>query len=92
MVNLTISQQLIYGTFILKVGKRGVVILSKELRSKAGIEEDSEVVEIRGNEVLLRLLKSVIVSVDWAAVEKILHEEDEVEEEKLRKILKELRS
>ncbi|MCC6055726.1 MAG: AbrB family transcriptional regulator [Desulfurococcaceae archaeon] len=78
---------------ILKVRKRGVVILSKELRSKAGIEEDSEVVaEIRGNEVLLRLLKSVIVSVDWAAVEKILHEEDEVEEEKLRKILKELRS
>jgi bifunctional DNA-binding transcriptional regulator/antitoxin component of YhaV-PrlF toxin-antitoxin module len=77
----------------LKVRKRGVVILSKELRSKAGIEEDSEVVaEIRGNEVLLRLLKSVIVSVDWAAVEKILHEEDEVEEEKLRKILKELRS
>jgi len=58
--------------FILKVRKRGVVILSKELRSKAGIEEDSEVVaEIRGNEVLLRLLKSVIVSVDWAAVEKI---------------------
>jgi bifunctional DNA-binding transcriptional regulator/antitoxin component of YhaV-PrlF toxin-antitoxin module len=75
----------------LKVRKRGVVILSKELRSKAGIEEDSEAVaEIRGNEVLLRLLKPVIVRVDWAAVEEILHEEDEVEEEKLRKILKEL--
>ena len=91
-VNPTISQQLIYGTFILKVGKRGVVILPKELRSKAGIEEDSEVVEIRGNEVLLRLLKPVIVRVDWAAVEKILHEEDKVGEEKLREILKELRS
>jgi AbrB family looped-hinge helix DNA binding protein len=77
----------------LKVGKRGVVILPKELRSKAGIEEDSEVVaENRGNEVLLRLLKPVIVRVDWAAVEKILHEEDEVGEEKLREILKELRS
>jgi hypothetical protein len=38
----------------------------------------------------LRLLKPVIVRVDWAAVEEILHEEDEVEEEKLRKILKEL--
>jgi len=89
-VNLTISQQLIYGTFILKVRKRGVVILSKELKSKVGIEEDSEAVaEIRGNEVL-STLKPVIVRVDWAAVEKILHEEDEVEEEKLRKILKEL--
>jgi len=30
--------------------------------------------------VLLRLLKLVIVRVDWATVEKILHEEDEVEE------------
>jgi bifunctional DNA-binding transcriptional regulator/antitoxin component of YhaV-PrlF toxin-antitoxin module len=79
--------------FILKVRRRGVVILPKELRSKAGIEEDSEVVaEIRGNEVLLRLLKPVIVSVDWAAVEKILHEEDKVGEEKLHEILKELRS
>jgi hypothetical protein len=49
----------------LKVRKRSVVILSKELKSKAGIEEDSEAVaEIRGNEVLLRLLKSVIVRVD----------------------------
>lgn len=93
LVSLTISQQFIYGTFILKVRKRGVVVLPKELRTKAGIEEDCEVVaEIRGNEVLLRPLKPVIVRVDWAAVEKILGEEDEIEEEKLRKILKELRS
>jgi hypothetical protein len=42
--------------------------------------------------VLLRLLKPVIVRVDWAAVEKILHEEDKVGEEKLHEILKELRS
>jgi len=79
--------------FILKVRKKGVVILPKELRTKAGIEEDSEVVaEIRGNEVLLRPLKPVIVRVDWASVEKILHEGNKVEEEKLREILTELRS
>ena len=42
--------------------------------------------------MLLRLLKLVIVRVDWVAVEKILHEEDKVGEEKLREILKELRS
>jgi len=78
--------------FILKVRKKGVVILPKELRARAGIEEDSEVIaEIKGNEVLLRPLKPVIVRVDWAAVEKILHEEDKVEEEKLREIFKELR-
>ena len=79
--------------FILKVRKRGVVILPKELRSKAGIEEESEAVaENRGNEVLSRPLKPVIVRVDWATVEKILHEEDKVGEEKLHEILKELRS
>jgi len=79
--------------FILKVRKKGVVILPKELRTKTGIEEDSEVVaEIRGNEVLLRPLKPVIVRVDWASVEKILHEGNKVEEEKLREILTELRS
>jgi AbrB family looped-hinge helix DNA binding protein len=78
--------------FILKVRKKGVVILPKELRAGAGIEEDSEVIaEIKGNEVLLRPLKPVIVRVDWAAVEKILREEDKVEEEKLREIFKELR-
>ena len=41
--------------------------------------------------MLLRPLKPVVVRVDWAAVEKILHEEDKVEEEKLREIFKELR-
>jgi len=77
----------------LKARKRGVVILLKELRSKAGIEEDSEVVDkIRGNEVLSRLLKPVIVRVDWVTVGKILYEEDKVEKEKLHEILKELHS
>ena len=78
--------------FILKVRKKGVVILPKELRTKVGIEEDSEVIaEIKGNEVLLRPLKPVVVRVDWTAVEKILYEEDKIEEEKLREIFKELR-
>jgi len=78
--------------FILKVRRKGVVILPKELRAKAGIEEDSEVIaEIKGNEVFLRPLKPVVVKVDWATVEKILHEEDKVEEDKLREIFKELR-
>jgi len=78
--------------FILKVRKKGVVILPKKLRTKAGIEEDSEVIaEIKGNEVLLRPLKPVVVRVDWAIAEKILYEEDKIEEEKLREIFKELR-
>jgi hypothetical protein len=42
--------------------------------------------------VLLRLLKLVIVRVDWVAIEKILHGEDKVGKEELREILKELRS
>jgi AbrB family looped-hinge helix DNA binding protein len=51
--------------FILKVRKKGVVILPKELRIKAGIEENSEVVaEIVDNGVLLRPLKLVTVRFD----------------------------
>ena len=76
----------------MKIRKKGVVILPKELKTKAGIEEDSEVIaEIKGSEVLSRPLKPVIVRVDWAIAEKILHEEDKVEEERLREIFKELR-
>jgi hypothetical protein len=42
--------------------------------------------------VLLRPLKPVIVRVDRDTVEKILHEEEEMEEEKLCEILKEMHS
>ena len=73
--------------FILKVRKKGVVILPKELRIKAGIEENSEVVaEIVDNGVLLRPLKLVTVRFDEKVIDEMLSLEKEVEEKKLRGI------
>jgi AbrB family looped-hinge helix DNA binding protein len=79
--------------FVLKVGKKGVVILPKRLRAEAGIEEESLILaEVRDNNIILRPLKLVTVSIDWAVVEKLLAEEREDEEEKVLELLKQLRS
>jgi AbrB family looped-hinge helix DNA binding protein len=78
--------------FILKVRKKGVIILPKELRVRAGIEENSEVIaEIVDNGVLLRPLKPVIVRIDEKVIDELLSLEREVEEEKLREIFKNIR-
>jgi bifunctional DNA-binding transcriptional regulator/antitoxin component of YhaV-PrlF toxin-antitoxin module len=79
--------------FILKVRRKGVVILPKELRLRAGIEENSVVLaEITERGVLLRALKPVTVRVDPALIERILSEEGRLEEEKLREIVENIRS
>jgi bifunctional DNA-binding transcriptional regulator/antitoxin component of YhaV-PrlF toxin-antitoxin module len=79
--------------FILKVRKKGVIILPKELRLRAGIEENSVVLaEITERGVLLRALKPVTVRVDPALIERILSEEGRLEEEKLREIVGNIRS
>ena len=79
--------------FILKVRRKGVIILPKELRLRAGIEENSVVLaEITERGVLLRALKPVTVRVDPALIERILSEEERLEEEKLREIVENIRS
>jgi bifunctional DNA-binding transcriptional regulator/antitoxin component of YhaV-PrlF toxin-antitoxin module len=77
----------------LKVRRKGVIILPKELRLRAGIEENSIVLaEITEKGVLLRALKPVAVRVDPAVIEGILSEEGRLEEEKLREIIDNTRS
>jgi bifunctional DNA-binding transcriptional regulator/antitoxin component of YhaV-PrlF toxin-antitoxin module len=77
----------------LKVRRKGVIILPKELRLRAGIEENSIVLaEITEKGVLLRALKPITVRVDPAVIERILSEEGRLEEEKLRKIINNTRS
>ncbi len=79
--------------FILKVRRKGVIILPKELRLGAGIEENSVVLaEITERGVLLRALKPVTVRVDPALIERILSEEGRLEEERLREIVENIRS
>jgi len=77
----------------LKVRGKGVIVLPKELRLRAGIEENSIVLaEITEKGVLLRALKPITVRVDPAVIEGILSEEGRLEEEKLREIIENIRS
>jgi AbrB family looped-hinge helix DNA binding protein len=74
------------------VRKKGVIILPKELRIRAGIEENSEVIaEIVDNGVLLRPLKLVTVRFDEKVIDEMLSLEKEVEERKLRGIFENIR-
>ena len=77
----------------MKVRGKGAIILPKELRLRAGIEENSIVLaEITEKGVLLRALKPITVRVDPAVIEGILSEEGRLEEEKLREIIENIRS
>jgi bifunctional DNA-binding transcriptional regulator/antitoxin component of YhaV-PrlF toxin-antitoxin module len=73
---------------VLKVRRKGVVVLPKALREAAGIEEESEVVAEAGpGAVVLKPLKLREVDVDPKLVEEILREEGEAEARKLHDLL-----
>ena len=74
---------------VLRVRRKGVVILPKALRAAAGIEEDGEVVaEASPGVVVLRPLRLREVDVDPEAVERVLREEGEAEARKLHGLLR----
>jgi bifunctional DNA-binding transcriptional regulator/antitoxin component of YhaV-PrlF toxin-antitoxin module len=74
---------------VLRVRRKGVVILPKALRAAAGIEEDSEVVAEAGpGVVVLKPLRLREVDVDPEAVERVLREEGEAEARKLHDLLR----
>ena len=74
---------------VLKVRRKGVVVLPKALREAAGIEEGGEVVaEASPGAVVLKPLKLREVGVDPKLVEEILREEGEAEARKLHDLLR----
>ena len=74
---------------VLRVRRKGVIILPKALRAAAGIEEESEVVAEAGpGVVVLKPLKLREVDVDPKLVEEILREEGEAEARKLHDLLR----
>jgi antitoxin MazE len=74
---------------VLRVRRKGVVILPKALRAAAGIEEDGEVVaEASPGVVVLRPLRLREVDVDPEAVERVLREECEAEARRLHDLLR----
>ncbi len=68
---------------ILKVRKKGIIILPKKLREAVGIDEGGEViVDVVDDKLILKALKPKVVDVDPEVVEKILREEYGLEEER----------
>jgi antitoxin MazE len=73
---------------ILKVRKKGVIILPKRLREALNIEEGSEVIAyVVGDRLVLRALKPRIVDVDPEVVERILSEERGLERDRFRRLV-----
>jgi AbrB family looped-hinge helix DNA binding protein len=74
--------------FLLKIQRKGILILPKKLREAVGFEEGDEVIaEVVGDSLVLRALKPKMVDVDPKLVEKLLREEDKFEEQRFRRML-----
>lgn len=73
---------------VLKVGKKGVVVLPKELRERMGLSAgDILIAEIKGDSVALRLLWPREADVDLQLVYELL-EEKMLEEKRLRRLIR----
>jgi len=78
---------------VLKVRRKGILILPKEIREKVGIEEDSEViVEIKDNSIIIKPLKPKVVRVDPGIIEEFLREEYVLEERRYEEIVRNLKA
>jgi antitoxin MazE len=65
---------------ILRVRRKGVIILPKKLREALGIEEgDQLIADIRDNVLILRPLKPRVVDVDPSLIDELLEEEARLE-------------
>ena len=61
---------------ILKVRRKGILIIPKKLRDASGIHEGDEViVEAKDNMLIIRPLKPKIVDIDPGVIDKLLAEE-----------------
>ena len=59
--------------------EKGVVILPKKIREKVGLNEgDAILVETRGEEIVFRPLKPIIVDVQEEVVDELLEEESKL--------------
>jgi len=74
---------------VLKVRKKGVIILPKKLREQLHLEEGSQLIaEAVEGKIILRPLKPVIVDVDPDLVNEILTRERGKEEKRYMKMIK----
>ncbi len=68
---------------VLKVRRKGILILPKKLREAIGVDEGDDVItEVKGDKLILWVLKPKVVDVDPVYIDKLLREEYEVEKKK----------
>jgi len=73
---------------VLKVRKKGVIILPKKLRELVGINEGEYViVEAEKDKLIMRPLKPKIVDIDLEILEKLLSEESNLERRRFKRLL-----
>lgn len=73
---------------VLKIRRKGVIILPKKLREALGVKEgDLVTAETRGNSLIMKALKPKAVDVDPKLVEELLREEYILEENKYREMM-----
>jgi len=78
---------------VLKVGRKGIVVLPKAFREKVGIEEGGKVVlEIVGNSLVLKPLKPLVVDIDPEVLRKVILEEKREWEERIDRVAREVSS
>jgi len=65
---------------ILRVRRKGIIILPKKLREALGVDEgDQLIVDIRDNALVMRPLKPKVVDVDPSLIDELLEEEARLE-------------
>jgi len=74
---------------LLKVRKKGVIIIPKKIRIAANLEEDDVVIaEVKEGALILKSLKPKIVDINPNIIDTLLKEEKKLEEKKHERITK----
>ncbi|NPA97081.1 MAG: AbrB/MazE/SpoVT family DNA-binding domain-containing protein [Crenarchaeota archaeon] len=69
---------------VLRVRRKGIVILPKDLREKLGISEGDELlVEAEKGKIVMYVLKPKVIDVDPKVVDEILRESRRIDEKRL---------
>ncbi len=75
--------------YILKIRRKGIVILPKKLRDALEIAEGDRVVaEVDGGRIVITPLKPRVVDIEYSAVEEAISEEIDLEAQKAKRMLR----